>query len=69
MFHWREEAGEIKQGFNFYYPNSTHSIGGFLRIGNHIVRIRWSKNIKRFFVGYNKIDPLEYKRLRDNFKI
>lgn len=56
MIHWKEEATEIKQDLNLYPLNCKHSVGGVLRIGNHAFRIRWSKNAKRFFGGYSKID-------------
>ena len=67
MFHWREEAEEVKQGFNLYHPTNKHSIGGVLRVGNHTFRIRWSKNANRFFGGYYKMDPkaLEKQRMWD----
>lgn len=67
MFQWREEGDSVKHGFTFYHPNSTHSIGMFVRVGNHVVRLRWSKHAKRFFTGYNKIDPaaLEKQRMWD----
>ena len=63
MFHWREETSRVKQGFNVYRPNDKSSAGFILRVGNHILRVRWSKNAKKFFSGYNKVDPKEYDRV------
>ena len=57
MIHWKIENQEVKQGLSIYHPNDKNSIGGVLRIGNHLLRIRWSKNAKKFFVGYHKVDP------------
>ena len=63
MLHWRKEARKLKQGLSVYHPKDKHSAGFVLRIGNHVLRVRWSKNAKKFFGGYNKIDPTEYDRV------
>ena len=57
MFHWKHEGSTLRQGFNVYHPYNTHSIGFVLRVGNYVLRARWSKHAKRFFGGVNKIDP------------
>lgn len=63
MFYWREEASRLKQGLSVYHPNCTHSIGFVLRLGNHVLRLRWSKNAKKFFGGYDKVNPIEYDKV------
>ena len=63
MIHWREEGEIVRQGLSFYPPKCTHSVGFFLRIGNHIIRVRWSKHVKKLFTGYNKVNPSAYDDL------
>ena len=57
MIYWREEGKTVKQGFNFYRPTDESSLGFYLRLGNRCWRIRYSKVTKKWFTGYNKIDP------------
>ena len=56
MIHWKVEGGEVRNGLSIYHPKDKHSIGGVLRIGNHIWRLRYSKIAKMWFKGYDKID-------------
>ena len=55
MIHWKKEGEQVHQGLSIYHPKDKNSIGGVLRIGNHMLRIRWSKNAKRFFGGYSQL--------------
>jgi hypothetical protein len=62
MLHCKKEGEIIRQGLSVYHPKDKSSAGFVLRIGNHILRVRWSKNAKKFFGGYNHVDPKEYDR-------
>ena len=62
MLHWKVEGERIRQGLNVYHPKDQSSAGFVLRIGNHILRLRWSKNAKKFFSGYDKINPTAYDK-------
>jgi hypothetical protein len=64
MIQIRKEGEKIRQGLSFYHPRDPHSIGGFLRVGNHVLRLRWSKPAKRLFTGYDKIDPTAIEKLK-----
>jgi hypothetical protein len=57
MIHWKREGDTVRQGLSLYHPKDKHSIGGVLRIGNHMWRLRYSKIAKQWFKGYDKIDP------------
>ena len=57
MLHWKEEGKTIGQGLNMYHPKDEHSAGFVLRIGNRIWRVRYSKLTKKWFTGYDKVDP------------
>lgn len=56
MIRWRKEGEEIHNGLNFYPPKDKNSFGGCLRIGNRCWRVRYSKNAKKWFFTYNKIE-------------
>lgn len=57
MIQWKKEGEKIRQGISIYHPKDKHSIGGCLRIGNRMWRIRYSKIAKKWFTGYDKVDP------------
>lgn len=57
MIHWKKEGEIIRQGISIYHPNDTSSLGGCLRIGNRMWRVRYSKITKKWHAGYNKVDP------------
>lgn len=57
LLHWRKEGEKLGQGLSFYHPSDTASIGVFLRIGNRMWRLRYSKVAKKWFRGYDKVDP------------
>ena len=57
MIHIRPEGTATRQGLNLYPWSDRNSRGGLLRIGNFIVRLRWSRQARRFFGGVEWIDP------------
>lgn len=57
MIHWYYEGSKLKQGLSLYHPKDKSSIGGFLRIGNRGIRIRYSKLRNKWFCSYNRVDP------------
>jgi hypothetical protein len=50
MIWFRKDGTYIHNGFNFFYPNDPESIGFIFRLGKFKVRVRWSKNVKRWFL-------------------
>jgi hypothetical protein len=58
MIHIRPEGTVTRQGLNLYPWSDRHSRGGVLRVGNWIVRLRWSRTAHRFFGGVEQIDPV-----------
>ena len=63
MIHIRPEGTPTRQGLNLYPWSDRHSLGGLLRIGNYLVRIRWSKTAHRFFGGVERIDPAREREI------
>lgn len=61
MIHWKREGEVIHNGLSLYHPKDKHSVGGVIRIGNHIWRLRYSKIAKMWFKGYDKINPNDLK--------
>ncbi len=57
MIYIKKEGEHVRQGISIYHPKDEHSFGGVLRIGNRIWRLRYSKIAKRWFTGYDKVDP------------
>jgi len=57
MIHIRPEGTPTRQGLNLYPWRDRNSRGGLLRLGNYIVRLRWSRQARRFFGGVEWIDP------------
>jgi hypothetical protein len=57
ILHWKKEGQTVGQGLSFYHPKDEHSFGFVLRIGNRMWRMRYSKFAKKWFTGYDKIDP------------
>jgi hypothetical protein len=57
MIHIKKEGEHIRQGISIYHPKDTHSIGGCLRIGNRLWRVRFSKLTKKWNFGYDKVNP------------
>jgi glycyl-tRNA synthetase alpha subunit len=57
LFHWRKEGEHLHQGLSFYHPSDKHSAGCFLRIGNRMWHLRYSKNSKKFSYAYYKVNP------------
>jgi len=55
----RQEGTATRQGLNLYPWRDRHSRGGVLRVGNWIVRLRWSRTAHRFFGGIERIDPVQ----------
>jgi len=72
MIHIRPEGTPTRQGLNLYPWSDRNSRGGLLRLGNWIVRLRWSRQAHRFFGGVEQIDPVQEQaivaQLRDDDK-
>jgi len=68
----RQEGTATRQGLNLYPWRDRHSRGGVLRVGNWIVRLRWSLTAHRFFGGFERIAPVQEQaivaQLRDDDK-
>ena len=57
MIHWKKEGELVYNGISFYHPKDKNSVGGCIRIGARIWRARYSKNAKKWFLTYHKVDP------------
>jgi hypothetical protein len=68
MIHIREEGTPTRQGLNLYPWSDSHSRGGLLRVGNWIVRLRWSRTARRFFGGVEWINPVREREILEQFK-
>lgn len=68
MIHTRPEGTATRQGLNLYPWSDRHSRGGVLRIGHLIVRLRWSRQARRFFGGVEWIDPEQEREILEQFK-
>jgi hypothetical protein len=68
MIYWKKEGEHVRQGISIYHPKDKHSIGGCLRIGNHMWRIRYSKLTKQWHKGYHKADPEAYEKFLKGHK-
>ena len=67
MFYWKREGEVVRQGLGVYHPRDLHSIGFVLRIGNHIMLVRYSKFSKTLYKQYHKVDPEAYANwLKEN---
>jgi hypothetical protein len=67
MIYIRDKTGRIHQGLNLYPFNSTHSLGGVLRLGSWQVRLRWSKNAHRFFGSITRVDLNKERKTYNEF--
>lgn len=63
MLHIKKEGLAPKQGLSFYHPQDPGSAGFFLRLGNHVWSLRWSKKIKKLFKRHDVLDPEAFKKL------
>ena len=63
MIHIREEGTRTRQGLNLYPWSDRHNRGGLLRVGNWIVRLRWSLTAHRWFGGVEWIDPVREQEI------
>ena len=61
MIRFREDGTYIHQGFNIYYPSDKDSSGFILRIWNWKLRMRWSKNVHKWFISVEKIKYFKTK--------
>lgn len=68
MIHIREEGTRTRQGLNLYPWSDRHNRGGLLRVGNWIVRLRWSLTAHRFFGGIERIDPVREREIVTRLK-
>ena len=68
MIHIRPEGTATRQGLNLYPWSDRHSRGGLLRLGNWIVRLRWSLTAHRFFGGFEQIDPDQEQAIVEKFQ-
>jgi len=64
----RQEGTATRQGLNLYPWRDRHSRGGVLRVGNWIVRLRWSRQAHRFFGGFERIDPVREQEILQKFQ-
>ena len=68
MIHIRLEGTATRQGLNLYPWSDRNSRGGLLRVGNWIVRLRWSRTARRFFGGVERIDPVQEQAILQKFQ-
>jgi hypothetical protein len=68
MIQIKEEGKAPKQGLSIYHPRDPSSVGGFLRLGNHVLRLRWSKSVKKLFTSYYKIDSDAILKLEEQWE-
>ena len=68
MIHIRPEGTVTRQGLNLYPWSDRNSRGGLLRVGNWIVRLRWSLTAHRFFGGVERIDPEQERAILQKFQ-
>ena len=68
MIHIRPEGTPTRQGLNLYPWRDRNSRGGLLRLGNYIVRLRWSRQARRFFGGVEWIDPEQERAILQKFQ-
>ena len=68
MIHIRPEGTTTRQGLNLYPWSDRNSRGGVLRVGNWIVRLRWSRTAHRFFGGIERIDPVREQAIMAQLK-
>ena len=68
MIHIRPEGTATRQGLNLYPWRDRNSRGGVLRVGNWIVRLRWSRQARRFFGGVERIDPEQERAILQKFQ-
>lgn len=65
MLHWKREGEKIHNGLSIYHPKDEGSIGGCIRFGRHLLRVRYSKNTKKWFIRYDKISKTSIKDWED----
>ena len=68
MIHIRPEGTATRQGLNLYPWSDRDNRGGLLRIGHLIVRLRWSRQARRFFGGVEWIDPVREQEILQKFQ-
>lgn len=68
MIYIRPEGTATRQGLNLYPWRDQHNRGGLLRVGNWIVRLRWSRTARRFFGGVEWIDPEQERAILQKFQ-
>ena len=68
MIYIRPEGTRTRQGLNLYPWSDRHNRGGLLRVGNWIVRLRWSLTAHRFFGGIECIDPVREREIVTRLK-
>jgi len=55
MFHTKHEGELLRQGLNVYPLSDKNSFGFVLLLGARIFRVRYSKNVKRWFLNSYKV--------------
>ena len=68
MLYVRRDGETIRNGFNFYPMNDTHSRGFIFRIGLRSLRVRYSLTVKKWFIQYHKIDIDAYNKFMNEIK-
>jgi hypothetical protein len=56
MFYIRDEGEVVKNGFNFYPLNSSHSIGVVIKVWKYALMVRYSKLRKKMFYVFSKTE-------------
>ncbi len=62
FFYLRYEGYPIRNGFNFY-PLDSDSLGGILRCGDFVFKVRYSKIQRRWFMGRRHRADIEVEAL------
>lgn len=58
MIYWHDEGAEVRQGLNLWRPSDKNIVGGKLRLGRHMVYVRWSKTARKMFYGMKSLPRL-----------
>lgn len=67
MFHWIRDGEKIHNGLSIYHPKDEGSIGGCIRFGRRLLRVRYSKNTKRWIFRYDIISIKDWEEFSKNY--
>lgn len=54
LFWWKIEGIGCLNGLNVYLPSDPHSAGFVIKVGILAFRVRWSKRVKQWFIGFKR---------------